>query len=56
VPANLRNNLPRVPRTSTTVPSATVGDVDGDTVPNTEADFILAEQLGLLTQTDNCFD
>jgi hypothetical protein len=41
---------------NTTVPSATVGDVDGDTVPNTEADFILAEQLGLLTQTDNCFD
>ena len=40
---------------NTTVPSAVVGDVDGDTIPNTEADFIMAEELGLLVQTDNCF-
>jgi hypothetical protein len=40
---------------NTTVPSTEVGDLDGDTVPNTEADFILAEQMGLLIQTDNCF-
>ena len=40
---------------STIVPLTVVGDLDGDTVPNTEADFILAEEQGLLVQTDNCF-
>jgi hypothetical protein len=40
---------------ATTVPGTVVGDLDGDTVPNTEADFRLAEQLGLLTSDSNCF-
>ena len=41
---------------ATTVPSADVGDVDGDTIPNTVADFKLAEELGLLIQSDSaCF-
>lgn len=41
---------------ATTVPTAIVGDLDGDTVPNTENDFKIAEQKGLLTQSDSaCF-
>jgi hypothetical protein len=40
---------------ATTVPGTVVGDLDGDTVPNTENDFKLAEQMGLLTSDSACF-
>jgi hypothetical protein len=42
-------------RCATTVPGTVVGDLDGDTIPNTENDFKLAEQQGLLTSDSACF-